>query len=78
VARTSIGGVSAGVRGTSSSAGGAVAVQRDAARRVADAAVAVAAGGGSAAVDGRPGLIAVSSHLKMKGDSEGLLTSVSW
>jgi hypothetical protein len=77
VARTSVGGVRAGVRGTSSSAGGAVTVQRNAARRVADATVAVARSG-SVAIDGRPGLIAVSGHVKLNGDFEGLLTSVSW
>jgi hypothetical protein len=77
VARTSVGGVRAGVRGTSSSAGCVVTVERNATRRVADAAVA-AARGGSGAVDGRPGLIAVSSHVKLNGDITQLLTSVSW
>jgi hypothetical protein len=78
VAQASVGWESTGVRGTGSSAGGAVVVQRNAARRVANAAVAVAARGGGAAVVGRAGLSVVSSHAKLIGDFEGLLTSVSW
>jgi hypothetical protein len=78
VARASVRGESAGVRGASGGAGGAVAVQRNTTRRVASAAEAVAAGGGGAVVDGRAGLRGVSSHVRLSEGIEQLLTSVSW